>query len=74
LRPIFFAPESYPRYAGKERNVSAYFPVGNQKEFEAIGHIPQVAHTYGYFEEVGPFSNHMIKMPAYVPELNGNAF
>ena len=52
MRPIFFAPETYPRYVGTSRgDIPAYRPVGNQTAFAPIGSIPEVAHTYGYMEE-----------------------
>ena len=52
MRPIFFAPENYPRYVGAARGaVPAYVPVGNQTAFVPIGHIPEVESTYSYFEE-----------------------
>ena len=51
MRDIFFAIELFPRYVGYSRNVEEYFPKGNETIFERIGQIPQVAHTYAYFEE-----------------------
>ena len=62
MRPIFFAPESYPRYVGTARgNVSAYLPVGNQTAFAPIGHIPEVASTFSYFEETyGALNEHQV--------------
>lgn len=44
-RPIFFAPENYPRYVGFFMNISAYEPVGNQSESIPIGYIDQVYYT-----------------------------
>ena len=56
-RPIFFSPESFPRFVGPDRAstpVDAY-AVGHGDNgpvaFEPICHIPQVSHTYQYFEE-----------------------
>jgi len=56
-RPVFFSPESFPRYVGPDRAsapVDAY-AVGNGDNgpdaFEPICHIPQVSHTYQYYEE-----------------------
>lgn len=55
-RPIWASPENYPRYVGKERQVTAYFPENCQagptscSEFQPIGYIPQVNHTYAYWE------------------------
>ncbi|EKX54792.1 hypothetical protein GUITHDRAFT_159096 [Guillardia theta CCMP2712] len=51
LRDIFFAYEEYPRYIGYSRNVSEYFPSKDQTPFAPIGRIPQVPHTFAYFEE-----------------------
>ena len=51
MRPVFFSPENYPRYVGFDRQIPEYYPKGNQKAFEPIGHIPQVPHTYAYLEE-----------------------
>lgn len=51
-RAVFFSPESYPRYVGKERGVPEYYPNNNDDEsFEPIGYIPQVEHTFAYLEE-----------------------
>lgn len=41
-RPIFFAPENYPRYVGDFMNISEYEPVGNQSQSIPIGYIDQV--------------------------------
>lgn len=55
-RPIFSSPENYPRYVGNERNAPQYYPEHCQagtvkcKPFEPIGFIPQVNHTFAYFE------------------------
>ena len=60
LRPIFKSPENYPRYVGKARGeeIEAYLSqncqAGSKKicsDFEPIGYIPQVNHTFAYFEE-----------------------
>jgi len=52
VRPVYFTPEDYPRFVG-DRGVPEYLPVEhlNQTAFKAIGHIPEVAHTYGFLEE-----------------------
>lgn len=55
MRPIFESPESYPRYVGYERNVTQYFPEHcengkNCKVFTPMGYIPEVSHTFAYFE------------------------
>lgn len=55
-RPIFGSPENYPRYVGRERGVEQYYlehcQAGPEKcrEFQPIGYIPQVNHTFAYFE------------------------
>ena len=38
MRPIYFAPENYPRYVGSARGVPAYAPIGNQSAFAPLGH------------------------------------
>ena len=56
-RPIWESPETYPRYVGYERGPSIYFPENcqagkyNCASFEPIGYIPQVNHTFAYFEQ-----------------------
>ena len=50
-RPVFFSPENYPRYVGRARNIPEYYPRQGQVEFQPIGYIPQVAHTFAYLEE-----------------------
>lgn len=66
-RPIFASPENYPRYVGKERNIPNYFPENCLagalycKTFEPIGYIPQVPHTYAYFEQTyGAINEHQV--------------
>mmetsp|Transcript_94465 Transcript_94465/g.244409 ORF Transcript_94465/g.244409 Transcript_94465/m.244409 type:complete len:611 (-) Transcript_94465:350-2182(-) len=48
-RPIYFAVEDYPRYVGTDRG-SCYQPQPGQAPYEPIGWIPEVAHTFAYFE------------------------
>lgn len=50
-RPVFFSPESYPRFVGSARNVPEYAPTGNQAPFRELGSIPQVPHTFAYVEQ-----------------------
>lgn len=50
LRPIFSDPELYPRYVGYDRKIPQYFPRPGQNQSVAIGFIPQVKHTFAYFE------------------------
>ena len=41
-RPIYAAPESYPRYVGTERGIPEYFPKDDgQTNFIPVGAIPQ---------------------------------
>jgi dipeptidase len=55
-RPVYLSPEKYPRYVGTERHASSYFvencQAGPTKCVNSvpIGYIPQVTHTFGYFE------------------------
>ena len=51
LRPIYWAPENFPRYVGYDRGAEAYYPKPGENISEPIGHIPEVSHTYQYFEE-----------------------
>jgi dipeptidase len=50
-RPVYFSPENYPRYVGTSRGIPEYYPQDDQTEFQPIGFIPQVPHTFGYLEE-----------------------
>jgi len=53
-RPVFFSPESFPRYVGSARAsvpVEAYQGGPTSEDFEPICSIPQVPHTFKYFEE-----------------------
>jgi dipeptidase len=56
MRPIFESPENYPRYVGYERGIEAYYPEYCEdgsthcKNFKSMGSIPQVPHTFAYFE------------------------
>lgn len=60
-RPIFFSPESYPRYVGHDRGIPEYYPKDgeNQEPFEPMGYIPQVSKTYAYLEETYGAVNEM---------------
>jgi len=72
MRPIFASPENYPRYVGNERggDVPAYLPencqAGNTAQcspFVRIGEIPQVNHTYAYFEATyGTMNEHQVSI------------
>ena len=57
-RPVFDY-EDYPRYVGLERKVPAYYPSGvlPNKTSNLLGHIPQVSHTYAYYEADYAISN-----------------
>jgi dipeptidase len=62
-RPIFFSPESYPRYVGLERGVPEYYPPqdGSRSSFTPIGYIPQVPHTFAYLEDTyGAVNEHQV--------------
>mmetsp|Transcript_106390 Transcript_106390/g.266574 ORF Transcript_106390/g.266574 Transcript_106390/m.266574 type:complete len:606 (-) Transcript_106390:92-1909(-) len=48
-RPIYWDKEDYPRFVGHGRG-SCYEPAAGQKPYEPIGYIPQVNHTYAYYE------------------------
>jgi len=49
-RPILPDTDDYPRYVGTARGGSTYTPLPGQSPTQPIGHIPQVAHTFAYFE------------------------
>lgn len=61
MRPIFYSPESYPRYVGHDRGIPEYYPKEGEthKPFEAIGYIPQVPKTFAYLEETYGTVNEM---------------
>mmetsp|Transcript_68111 Transcript_68111/g.134414 ORF Transcript_68111/g.134414 Transcript_68111/m.134414 type:complete len:606 (+) Transcript_68111:101-1918(+) len=48
-RPIYWDKEDYPRFVGHDRG-SCYTPAPGEKPSEPIGVIPQVNHTYAYYE------------------------
>jgi dipeptidase len=63
-RPVWASPESYPRYVGYDRNASEYYPenclsVSTCGAFQPIGYIPQVQHTFAYFETTYGVMNEM---------------
>ena len=65
MRPVFFSPENYPRYVGTARGdieeYKARKDLGQPDEFKPIGYIPQVEHTYAYFEETyGALNEHQL--------------
>jgi len=49
MRPIYWDKEDYPRFVGHGRG-SCYTPAAGERPHEPIGFIPQVNHTYGYYE------------------------
>ena len=61
-RPIYYDTEDFPRFVG-DRGVEAYLQKNNPG-FNAsvpIGHIPQVEHTFGYFEATyGILNEHQV--------------
>ncbi|KAL3903250.1 MAG: hypothetical protein SGARI_005462, partial [Bacillariaceae sp.] len=59
-RPVYFSPESYPRYVGTERgDIPEYYPKDGQQAFDAIGYIPQVSNTFAYLEDTYGAVNEM---------------
>eukprot|EP00667_Euglena_gracilis_P004711 EG_transcript_4739 len=48
-RPVYAFQAGYPRVVAEERG-PAYQPKRGQKPFEPLGWIPQVPHTYSYFD------------------------
>ncbi|CAE8712273.1 unnamed protein product, partial [Polarella glacialis] len=49
LRPLYKWADGYPRVVSAALSPE-YAPVGGQKEFVAIGHIPQVEETWAYWD------------------------
>ena len=55
-RPIWASPENYPRYVGYDRKAPQYYPENCEagasacQSFTPLGYIPQVNHTFAYFE------------------------
>lgn len=48
-RPVYWDMEDYPRFVGYGRG-SCYEPKPGQKPYQQIGSIPQVPHTFAYYE------------------------
>ena len=48
-RPVWPDLEAYPRYVGLSRGAT-YHPLPGQAPTKPIGSIPQVNHTYAYYE------------------------
>jgi hypothetical protein len=40
----------YPRYVGRDRGAPLYFPTGTDPLTNATGDIPQVSHTFAYYD------------------------
>jgi len=55
-RPIYLQKAAYPRFVGYGRG-EIYHPVGDQEAFKPAVFIPQVKHTYGYYESACPLMN-----------------
>jgi len=49
-RPVYKFQGGYPRLVSHSRGPH-YAPQHNQDVFRPLGHIPQVAHTYGYYDQ-----------------------
>lgn len=57
-RPIYWDTEDYPRFVGSGRG-TCYAPKAGEKPYEPIGSIPQVPHTFGYYEQTyGALNEH----------------
>ncbi len=48
-RNIYYVTEEFPRYIGYDRG-PAYYPKHEQTPYTPMGSIPQVAHTFAYYE------------------------
>jgi|SRR5665648_21005 len=61
MRPVFLFKEEYPRIVSEERS-PYYAPVKGQ-EPSIVGYIPEVEHTYSYFDGVyGIMNEHQLAM------------
>eukprot|EP00928_Gymnodinium_smaydae_P066726 TRINITY_DN49691_c0_g1_i1.p1 TRINITY_DN49691_c0_g1~~TRINITY_DN49691_c0_g1_i1.p1 ORF type:complete len:617 (-),score=28.52 TRINITY_DN49691_c0_g1_i1:38-1849(-) len=61
-RAVYFWNGDFPRYIGRDR-CSIYFPESKQHMDEPIGFIPQVSHTYAYFDSsTGLLNEHGLAM------------
>ncbi len=49
MRPVYAGHNPYPRIVSESRGPN-YKPVGDQPLSEPLGYIPQVPHTYGYWD------------------------
>jgi len=58
MRPIYDDTEDYPRFVGTGRS-PVYEPKPGQTPTKILGHIPEVAHTYGYSEGTYGVQNEM---------------
>ena len=56
MRPVYYSPKLYPRYVGYDRKAPEYYKEncqagpGNCENLVPLGYIPQVNHTFAYFE------------------------
>lgn len=55
-RPVFHSNNDYPRYVGAERSAT-YAAQPGQADTKPIGFVPQVRHTYAYWEAGYPLMN-----------------
>ena len=60
LRPVYVFSEAYPRMVDGDR-APAYAPLTGQAVSEPLGYIPEVEHTYAYFDGVyGVINEHQL--------------
>lgn len=57
-KPIYWATEDFPRFIGTDRG-DCYLPQEGETPYEPIGTVPEVVHTYGYFEATFGLINEM---------------
>merc|ERR1719201_2635802 len=59
LRPVYASDGNYPRYVGVRSRMYEAATVNGVRQNQSvpIGHIPQVSHTYGYWEACYPIMN-----------------
>lgn len=62
MRPVYLQKQDYPRYVDAAR-APGYAPVDGQKPVKPIGYIPEVVHTYAYWDAVyGVMNEHQLSM------------
>lgn len=56
VRHVYMNAPNYPRFVGYGRG-EMYHPLPGQNLSKPIGEIPEVSHTFGYYESINPLMN-----------------